>query len=67
MKVETTIGTIEAELNVLNEIALAFHDTTDAYIKQGYNGIARRNYDVYDTIWKALNNIGYYDNLFTHK
>ena len=63
MKIDTPIGSITAEPAVLNEIALAFYDTSDDYIKRGFNGIARRNYSVYDTIWKALNNAGYFNNI----
>lgn len=61
MKVTTLLGTIEAEPDVLNYIAVAFHVGAISDSMQGLEGCAFLQKEASETIMDALVNIGYYD------
>lgn len=63
MIVHTSKGTITANKATLNNICSAFYSEARYYEAKGYKVLAEESSHAAGEIYKALNEIGYFDNI----
>lgn len=55
------LGTIEADVDVLNEMSIAFYHSSEQYRCVGLNALAKRHEAIRNSIYSQLDAMGVYD------
>ena len=63
MKVKTSIGTLKAKKDVLNDISIALREAEQHYKAEGYTGLAERYGKCAQEIYAALDEVGFYNDV----